>query len=96
MTLLLLPEKHQERRARVTGQEIRARLRPVFQSRALWLAAAFIFLKDLSPGFGTPLFYYQTNLLHFSPKLIGWLGGLSNGAAIAGALSYAWLCTRLP
>ena len=95
MTLFLLPQQ-EERRARVSGREILARLRPVFQSRALWLAAAFLFLKDLMPGFGTPLFYYQTSILHFSPKFIGWLGGLSNGTAIAGALSYAWLCTRLP
>ncbi len=95
-TALLLPEAHEGGRARVSGREIAARLRPAFQSRALWLAAAFIFLKDLSPGFGTPLFYYQTDVLHFSPKFLGWLGALSNGAAIGGALGYAWLCTRLP
>ncbi len=96
LTLFLLPETHEARPARVSGREIVARLRPVFGSRALWLAAAFIFLRDLSPGFGTPLFYYQTNILHFSPQFLGWLGGLSNAAAIAGALCYAWLCTRLP
>lgn len=95
-TLFLLPEHHEEARARVSGADIWASLRPVLASRALWLAAAFIFLKDLSPGFGTPLFYYQTNTLHFSPKFIGWLGGLYNAAAIVGALTYAWLCTRLP
>ena len=95
-TFLLLREPTQLQKAHLSGEEILRHLRPVFQSRALWLAAAFIFLKDLSPGFGTPLFYYQTNLLHFDPKFIGWLGGLSNGAAILGALIYAWLCTRVP
>ncbi|MGI4787881.1 MAG: MFS transporter [Janthinobacterium lividum] len=95
-TLFLLPEAHRGHREAVTRKEILDRLRPVLQSRALWLAAAFIFLKDLSPGFGTPLFFYQTSILHFSPKFIGWLGAMTNGAAIAGALLYAWLCTRLP
>ncbi len=93
--LFLLPERG-PRPAAVSLGSVWARLRPVFQSRALWLAAAFIFLKDLSPGFGTPLFYFQTDTLHFSPKFIGWAGGVGNGAAIAGALLYAWLCTRLP
>ena len=94
---LLLPKADGgERQGRVTGPEILASLAPVFRSRVLWLAAAFIFLRDLSPGFGTPLFFYQTNVLHFSPSFLGWLGALYNGAAIAGALLYAWLCTRLP
>ena len=94
--LFLLPEHHEGGRARVSGAEVWASLQPVFQSRALWLAAAFIFLRDLSPGFGTPLFYYQTNTLHFGPKFIGLLGGLYNATAIIGALTYAWLCTRVP
>ena len=95
-TFLLLREPTHLQKVHLSGEEILRHLRPVFQSRALWLATAFIFLKDLSPGFGTPLFYYQTNLLHFDPKFIGWLGGLSNGAAIIGALIYAWICTRVP
>jgi predicted MFS family arabinose efflux permease len=68
----------------------------VFQSRALWLAVAFIFLKELSPGFGTPLFYYQTDTLHFTSQFLGALGAVYNGAAIVGALGYGWLCARLP
>ncbi len=75
---------------------LRGRFGPVFRSRALWLAALFIFLERLSPGLYTPLFYYQTNTLHFTPKFIGGLGALSSGAAILGALVYGWLCARLP
>ena len=71
----------------------------MFGARALWLAALFIFLKDLSPGFGslgTPLFFYQTKVLHFGPKFLAWLGVIYQGAAILGALLYGVLCTRLP
>ena len=94
--LLLSSEKRIARPAVGYGREIKARLAPVFRARALWLAAAFIFLKNVSPGFGTPLFYFQTNTLKFGPHFLGWLGALSYGTAILGALIYGWLCTRFP
>ncbi len=94
--MILLPEARQSYDAGHLGRELKTRLRPLFQARALWLAALFIFLKELSPGFNTPLFYYQTNTLHFSAPFLGWLGALFNATAIGGALIYAWSCTRLP
>ncbi len=94
--LILLPEARQSSPAGQFGRELKTRLGPIFQSRALWLAALFIFLKELSPGFNTPLFYYQTNTLHFSAPFLGWLGALFNATAIGGALLYAWACTRVP
>lgn len=94
--LFLLPEPRTFLAAGHLGQEIKTRLGPIFQSRALWLAALFIFLKELSPGFGTPLFYYQTNTLHFSAPFLGWLGALFQAMAIAGAALYAYTCTRMP
>lgn len=96
---LLLPERHAAAAPKATLADIKSRLKPVFGSRALWLAALFIFLKDLSPGFGaigTPLYYYQTNVLKFDSVFLGWLGAIFNGAAITGALIYGVLCTRLP
>ena len=75
---------------------LKERFGPVFQSRALWLAALFIFLERLSPGLGQPLFFYQTGTLHFSPQFIGGVGALSSAGAIVGALAYGWLCARLP
>ena len=95
--LVFLPERQAAPPA--TWADLKARLKPVFGSRALWLAALFIFLKDLSPGFGsigTPLYYYQTDTLKFSPVFLGWLGAIFNGAAIVGALVYGVLCTRVP
>lgn len=95
-TLLLLPELRALSAPGQFGAALKSRLGPVFQSRALWLAAAFIFLKELSPGFGTPLFYYETDTLHFSAPFLGWLGALFQAMAIVGAATYAWACTRLP
>ncbi len=94
--LFLLPEEPVRVREARFADTLKARMGPVFRSRGLWLAAAFIFLKELSPGFGTPLFYYQTNTLHFSKLFLGGLGAVFNAAAIAGALVYAHLCIRLP
>lgn len=102
--LLLLPEREAgstpDTVPEATWADIRARLRPVFVgSRALWIAVLFVFLKDLSPGFGsigTPLYYYQTNILRFDSVFLGWMGTLSNAAAITGALLYGVLCTRVP
>ena len=93
--LFLLPEERVPAR-KTNLRELKAQLGPVFRARGLWLAAAFIFLKELSPGFGTPLFYYQTNTLHFSKLFLGGLGAVFNAAAIAGALVYGLLCLRLP
>lgn len=93
--LFLLPEERVPAR-KTDLRELKARIGPVFRARGLWLAAAFIFLKELSPGFGTPLFYFQTNTLHFSKLFLGGLGAVFNAAAIAGALVYGLLCLRLP
>ena len=94
--LFLLPEERAEVRAGIFAETLKVQLGPVFRARGLWLAAGFIFLKELSPGFGTPLFYVQTDILHFSKGFLGGLGALFSGAAILGALVYGLLCTRIP
>jgi len=94
--LCLLPKERAAVRKALFAETLKAQMGPVFRSRGLWLATAFIFLKELSPGFGTPLFYIQTNVLHFSKLFLGGLGAVFNGAAVAGALVYALLCLRLP
>ena len=35
-----------------------------------------------APGFGTPLFYEQTDRLRFTPEFIGWLGVVISAAAM--------------
>ena len=64
--------------------------------RPLWIAVAFLFLDSLSPGFGKPLFFYQTDTLKFSSQFIGNLGLVSGLAGLAGILLYGALCARVP
>ncbi|MBI3303484.1 MAG: hypothetical protein HYZ72_15580, partial [Deltaproteobacteria bacterium] len=48
------------------------------------------------PSLGTPLLYYQTDVLHFSKVFIGALGALSNAAGILGAVVFFVFCRKIP
>jgi len=61
-----------------------------FRSRTLWLVAVFLFCYYFSPGFGTPLYFYMTDHLHFSQALIGALSAVSAAGWVAGGLTYRW------
>jgi MFS family permease len=76
---------------RITWRGILAALR----SRPLWLVAAFLFLFAFAPGFGTPLYYYMTDRLHFSQSYIGTLGSIAAAGWIAGAVLHRCLLRRL-
>jgi MFS family permease len=67
----------------------------LFRNKTLMSAAGMIFLIAVAPGFGTPLFYYQTNALKFDPKFLGFLGILSALGGITGSWYYYHLCHRV-
>src|SRR5262249_54269682 len=80
-----------EERAGLDIAELRHALRALldtFRSRPLWLVAGFLFLYYFSPGLGTPLYFYQTDHLHFSQGFIGVLASVSAAGWIAGGLIY--------
>ena len=86
---------NQERRSavfRIAGQQ----LKTILRSKNLWLAVLFIALFHFSPGFVTPLFYRQTDELHFSKQAIGNLGVFAGTFAILSAILYSQLIKRLP
>ena len=58
-------------------------LRALGQSKVVLAAAGMIFLIAASPGFGTPLLFYQTDTLHFS---MPFLGSLVLVSAVSGLL----------
>ena len=85
----------QDRRSvvfRNAGQQ----LKTILRSKNLWLAVLFIALFHFSPGFVTPLFYRQTDELHFSKQSIGNLGVFAGLFAILSAILYSQLIKRLP
>lgn len=49
----------------------------------------------LAPGFGTPLLYYQINVLKFSKVLLGWLAFFNAAFALLAAGLYASACRRI-
>ena len=72
-----------------------AQFKPLLRLRTLWTAAGFWVLIKFSPGFGTPLFYYQSETLGFSPQYIGYLGFVSAAAGLLGSLCYMRICRRV-
>lgn len=72
-----------------------AHFRELFQQRTLWTAAGFWVLIRFSPGFGTPLFYYQSETIGLTPQFIGYLGFISAAAGLLGSLFYMRICRRV-
>ncbi len=72
-----------------------AHFKELFRHRTLWTAAGFWVLIKFSPGFGTPLFYYQSETLGFTPQYIGYLGLVSAAAGLGGSIVYMRLCRHI-
>lgn len=72
-----------------------AQVKGLFQHRTLWTAAGFWMLIKFSPGFGTPLFYYQSETVGLTPQFIGYLGFISAAAGLLGSLFYMGICRRI-
>jgi len=66
------------------------------RSKQLWIAGILMFLLRIAPGFSTPLFYHQDQVLHFSKPFVGTLAGIGSAAAFLGASLYFLLCRRFP
>ncbi len=75
--------------------KFREQFKNILKSKTLWIASGLLFLVYISPGFSTPLYYYQIDTLKLSSQFIGNLAVLSGGFGILGALIYAYLCRKL-
>jgi hypothetical protein len=70
-------------------------VKTIMRSKSLWTTLLFVALFHFSPGFTTPLFYKQTDELHFSNQAIGNLGVFGGAFAILAAILYSQLITRV-
>jgi hypothetical protein len=57
----------------------------------LSLIILFYFCYNFSPSFGTPLYTYQTDTLHFSQKFIGYLGVVGAVGSVVATLIGFWI-----
>lgn len=77
-------------------QNAKLRIYELFHAKSLWAAASMLFLVQLAPGFNTPLFFYQTNVLQFEGPFIGILNLASGFSGVLAGLVYAYGCRRFP
>jgi Na+/melibiose symporter-like transporter len=75
--------------------EAKRQFKVLMTSKTLLSAAGMIFLIAASPGFNTPLLYYQTDTLHFSKLFIGMLGTVAAATGIGATILYFGVCRHL-
>ncbi len=75
--------------------EAGAQFRAMLHCRTLLAAAGMIFLIAASPGFNTPLLFFQADTLHFSKSYIGFLDMVKAATGFLGATFYFFACRRV-
>jgi Na+/melibiose symporter-like transporter len=93
--IFLKEQRVAQDRSSVVFRNAGEQLKTILRSKSLWMALLFIPLFYFSPGFATPLFYKQTDELHFSGQAIGNLGVFSGAFAILAAILYSQLIKRV-
>jgi Na+/melibiose symporter-like transporter len=92
----LLREPPVARNSKTAWTKTKEQFRTLMRSGSLWSAAGLLFLVYIAPGFGTPLYYFQTDTLKLSQPFIGTLIFIAGAGGIVGTALYAVLCQRLP
>ena len=70
--------------------DVKNELRRIVRSRALWLAAGFIFVASVPQIFPTPLWNFQKCHMRLSdPNTIGYLQAVGGAGGIMAAMGYA-------
>lgn len=89
-----LKEPGTARLDRKVWTEARAQFRTLVKSKVVLAAAGMIFLIAASPGFGTPLFFHQTDTLKLTKPFLGMLSLVSAVFGLTAAAFYHKACQR--
>jgi len=65
-----------------------------FKMRGLLVVATFLCFWSFSPGFGTPLYFYETKVIGFTQMFIGQLGAINAFGMFAGAIVFKYAIDR--
>ena len=91
---LRLREPEKARLDREVWKTAGRQLQSLWESKVVLAAAGMIFLIAASPGFGTPLLFYQTDTLKFDSRFLGLLTLTGAAFGLLAALVYYRACAR--
>jgi len=60
----------------------------LFTNKKFLIGCLFLFLYNFSPSFGTPLFFVERDVFHWSGTFMGILGAITSGVSIIGSILY--------
>jgi Na+/melibiose symporter-like transporter len=88
-------EPVQEERKIITARHLFRDLSLVLNSRVMWLVAIFSLVSNIPQSFGTPLYFYQKNVLALSDLQIGYLTAAGGIGGLLASIFYQFLCRKL-
>ena len=90
--MVLFREKETVTKSNDILSDIKNQFQIVINSRILLMTVGLVFVWKIAPGFITPLWYHQTETLHFTPGFIGLLTSIIAAGGILGAVIYGYAC----
>ncbi len=73
----------------------RLKLPDVLKSKTFWLTMLFLFVWNIVPSFGTPLYFRMTDELKFSQQFIGIISAVGSIGSVLGAFVYTYAAKRM-
>jgi MFS family permease len=71
------------------------KLPDVLKSKTFWLTMLFLFVWNIVPSFGTPLYFRMTDELKFSQQFIGIISAVGSIGSVLGAFVYTYAAKRM-
>ena len=94
-TVSVLSTQIQEPKTVTQPHSLTKGLKELVTSKGIWISMALVTLVMIAPGLGTPLLYYQRDVLKFSPQTLGFLGIAGSLGSLAGGIVYSFLSKNL-